>query len=123
MHWKQSSARSRFRRACANTCHRAPKDEHFELRIGIHVGDVVHRGDDVFGDAVNIASRIEPLAEPGGICISQQVYDQVHNKLSFAFERIPSQPLKNVSTRIDIYRVMLSAPVIPNQKSDVKKVL
>ena len=98
----------------------ASKDEHFELRIGIHVGDVVHRGDDVFGDAVNIASRIEPLAEPGGICITQQVYDQVHNKLPFAFEKIPSQPLKNVSTRIDIYRVMSSAPVIPDQNSDVE---
>ncbi len=80
--------------------------EGFELRIGVHIGDVVHRDSDVFGDAVNIASRLEPLAAPGGVCISQQVYDQIQNKVPFKLERLPFHQLKNVSSRIDAYSVI-----------------
>jgi adenylate cyclase len=83
----------------------APGDQSFKLRIGIHVGDVVHKDNDVFGDAVNIAARLEPLADPGGVCISQQVYDQIQNKVKFRLERLPARQLKNVNSRIDIYRV------------------
>jgi TolB-like protein/Tfp pilus assembly protein PilF len=80
--------------------------ERFMLRVGIHVGDVVHKDNDVFGDAVNIASRLEPLAEPGGVCISQQAYDQVHNKVEFRMEKLPFHELKNVSSRIEAYKVV-----------------
>jgi adenylate cyclase len=80
--------------------------ESFKLRVGIHIGDVVHKDNDVFGDAVNIASRLEPLAEPGGVCISQQVYDQVHNKVEFRLEKLPFHQLKNVSSRIEAYKVI-----------------
>jgi adenylate cyclase len=77
------------------------------LRIGIHLGDVEARGKDIVGDAVNVASRVEPLAEPGGICITEPVYGLVRNKLPNRFERLTPQALKNVRFPLDIYRVLL----------------
>ena len=79
--------------------------ERLELRIGVHLGDVVHRAGDVFGDAVNIAARIQPLAEPGGVVISQQVYDQVRNKLPQPFESIGTPRLKHIETPVGVYRL------------------
>ena len=91
--------------------------ERILVRIGIHVGDVIHRGGDVFGDAVNIASRIVRFAEQGGICISGQVYAQVVNKLEYPLIKISAQSLKNVEQRIDLYRVVLEPGVDAPHKS------
>jgi adenylate cyclase len=77
-----------------------------QIRIGIHVGDVVESNGDVLGDAVNIASRIEPLATPGGICLSQQVYDQVQNKISTTFEKLPPVALKNIQVQTSLFRIV-----------------
>ncbi len=77
------------------------------LRVGIHVGDVEESEGDVFGDAVNVASRIVAIAEPGGICVSGAVHDHVRNKMSQRLERLPPTALKGVQTPIDIYRVVL----------------
>jgi len=81
----------------------------FQIRIGVHLGDVVVSGDDIHGDGVNVASRIEPLAPPGGICISQDVYNLVHNKVELQFVSIGPQQLKNIARQIEIYRVLVAA--------------
>jgi len=82
----------------------APPGQQIRIRIGLHVGDVVETKDDLLGDAVNIASRIEPLAQPGGICLTQQAYDQIQNKVQTPVTRLPPTPLKNISVPTAVYR-------------------
>jgi len=77
------------------------------IRVGIHLGDVQRRGTDILGDAVNIASRIEPLAEPGGVCLSEHVVSQVHNKLPYKLERLGLKNLKGVREPVAVYRVLM----------------
>jgi TolB-like protein len=81
--------------------------ETISLRIGIHVGDVVEKGNDILGDAVNVASRIEPLAEHGGVCVSGQVYDQVRNKSDLPFVSLGEKSLKNVTIPVAVYKVAM----------------
>ena len=77
------------------------------LRIGVHVGDVIESGNDILGDAVNIASRIQPLAEPGGVCISGSVHEQVRNKLPHSLDKIATPHLKNVREPVDVYKILM----------------
>ncbi len=78
-------------------------DPDMNLRIGIHVGDVVVEGDEVYGDGVNVASRLEPLAEPGGVCISGRVYDDIRNQEDIETEYLGEKTLKNVDRPVKIY--------------------
>ena len=78
-----------------------------QLRIGLHAGDVIYRENDVFGDGVNIASRIEPLAEAGGICISEDVARQIQNKIACPLAKLGAGELKNIELPVEIYRIVL----------------
>jgi adenylate cyclase len=95
-----------------------PGERRIMLRVGIHLGDVTHRGDDVFGDAVNIASRIEPLAEPEGVCISEQVFDQVRNKLNAPLVKLEATELKGVAFPIDVFKVVLPWMAVPHPSAE-----
>lgn len=81
-----------------------------EFRVGINVGDVVVDGDDIHGDGVNVAARLEALAEPGGICVSGSVHDQVRDRLDFSFDDIGERHLKNITRPVRVYRVQPQRP-------------
>src|SRR4029077_16436390 len=80
-------------------------DSRIELRIGINLGDVIGEADDLYGDGVNIAARIEALADAGGILVSNTVHDQVRDRLPFVFEDLGEQQVKNITRPVRVYRV------------------
>ncbi len=82
-----------------------PDERRLHLRIGLHLGDITKSRGDIYGDAVNVASRIESLAEDGGVCLTRQVYDQVQNKFELPLKSIGSKPLKNVREPVEIYKM------------------
>ncbi len=84
-----------------------PEDQRLHLRVGVHVGDVVEAAGDISGDAVNIASRIEPLAEDGGVCLTSNVYDQVSNKFELSLASLGLKTLKNVKAPVRIYKMVM----------------
>jgi class 3 adenylate cyclase len=83
------------------------------FRIGVNLGDILIEGDDILGDGVNVAARLEGIAEPGGICISSSAYDQVRGKVAVEFADLGEQNLKNIARPVRVYTVILngSAPV------------
>jgi hypothetical protein len=87
--------------------------DRIETRIGVHLGDVIVQDEHVYGDGVNIAARLEALADPGGICISEAVYQQVHTKLDLAFEDLGVQVLKNIDSPLRIYQIVPHASSQP----------
>jgi TolB-like protein/Tfp pilus assembly protein PilF len=101
------------------------EDRRLHLRIGIHLGDVVESEGDISGDAVNVASRIGPFAENGGISLSRQIYDQVQNKFELALTSLGTKTLKNVNTPIELYKVALpwhEERISPPAKLDKKRI-
>ncbi len=87
-----------------------PEDRQICLRIGINIGDVMIEGEDLFGDGVNVAARLEGLAQPGGVCISASTFEQVKNKLSIGFEDMGPQQVKNIPHPVGAFQIM-SGPV------------
>ncbi len=114
-----------IQRTLAKRNHDFSGEERIELKIGIHIGDVVHREGDVYGDGVNIASRIEPLAGPGGICVSTDVERQLRSVLDVRFEKLGPAGLKNIQAPMELFRVVLpwekQRPSIPEPKQSSRK--
>jgi TolB-like protein len=100
-----------------------PQENRIEFRMGINVGDIIIDGTDMWGDGVNVAARLEALSEPGGICVSGRVQEDVHGRLDIAFEDIGERQLKNIARPVRVYRVRLNgtanepAPALPNKPS------
>jgi adenylate cyclase len=84
-----------------------PLDRRIEFRMGINLGDIIRDGRDIYGDGVNVAARLEALAEPGGICVSRVVRDQVRDKLDFSFEDMGEQQVKNIARPIRVHRIIV----------------
>ncbi len=88
-------------------------DKRMEFRIGINLGDVMVQGEQIYGDGVNIAARLEALADPGGICISGTVYDQIKNKLVLEYEYQGEQTVKNIAEPVRVYRIVMESETAP----------
>src|SRR5215472_7051861 len=89
-----------------------PPEKRIEFRIGINLGDVIVETHDIFGDGVNVAARLEGLAEPGGVLVSNTVHDQVRDRLPFTFENLGEQQVKNITRPLRVYRVKKEAATI-----------
>ncbi len=90
------------------------------LRIGVHLGDVIVEGHDIHGDGVNIAARLESIAEPGGICVSRQVYDQVQKKLTLGYRNLGPRILKNIPDPIEVFAIEGDGPAAGNDRQEVR---
>lgn len=87
-----------------------PEDRQIVFRIGINLGEVIVDGEDLFGDGVNVAARLESLSDPGGICVSASVHQQVEGRIDCAFEDMGEQEVKNIANPVRVYRVLLDTP-------------
>ena len=100
-----------------------PDDRRIELRVGVHVGDVIVDGEDRHGDAVNVAARLQELANKGGVCVSRPVFDHVRHKVALAFQLRGEERLKNIAEPTVVYSVRLDrtaskpAPPLPDKPS------
>jgi TolB-like protein/class 3 adenylate cyclase/rhodanese-related sulfurtransferase len=90
---------------------KVPEDRRIAYRMGINIGDIIVEGDDIYGDGVNVAARLEALAEPGGICVSRTVFNHVKGKVDLDFEDLGEQQVKNIPEPVRVFKVLLDAPV------------
>src|SRR5262249_8973545 len=98
-----------------------PAVQRVEFRIGINLGEVVVEGEEIYGEGVNIAVRLEGLAEAGGICLSEVVYQQLKNKLALTYEDLGPQALKNIAEPVRVYRVTEPGSAPPRARTTDKK--
>src|SRR5207244_2874553 len=91
---------------------KTPDDRRIDFRIGVHQGDIITDSGDIFGDGVNVAARLEGIADPGGICISARVQEDVRGKLDLALDDIGEQQLKNIARPVRVYRILLENKAI-----------
>jgi len=96
-------------RAMAERNAKVPEDRRIIYRIGINIGDIIVEGDDIYGDGVNVAARLETLADPGGICVASNVFDQVKAKIEVGFEDLGAQDVKNIPEPVRVFKVLLDA--------------
>src|SRR5436190_11662773 len=89
-----------------------PTDRRIEFRIGVNLGDIIKDRGDIFGDGVNVAARLEALAEPGGICVSRVVRDQVRDKLDFTFDDRGDQQVKNITRPVRVFDVRIAGETV-----------
>ena len=101
-----------FQHGMAERNGETPEDRRLEFRIGVNLGDVIVQDGDVFGDGVNVAARLEGLAEPGGVVVSGMVHEAVRGKLDFGFDDLGAQAVKNIAEPVRVYRLLLPKPGI-----------
>jgi len=100
---------------------KAPENRRMEFRIGINLGDVIVEGDRIYGDGINLAARLEGLADPGGICISRTAFDQIEDKLPFGYQYIGEKTVKNIPKPLPAYKVLLEPEKTAPKKHKAKK--
>jgi adenylate cyclase len=98
-----------------------PENRRVQFRIGINLGDVIEEGDSIYGDGVNIAARLEGLAEPGGICISESAYQQIENKLPLRYDYLGEHEVKNIAKPVRVYRARIEPEAAPSKLGKEKK--
>src|SRR6516225_9997350 len=99
-----------------------PRERRMLFRIGINLGDILIEGDDILGDGVNIAARLEGIAEPGGICISGAAHDQVHGKVPFSFIDLGDRTLKNITRAVRAYRIAAREMIAPEKARELPNI-
>ena len=108
-----------IQRAMRNRNADVPDDRRIEFRIGINLGDIIIDGDDIYGDGVNLAARLEELAEPGEVCISGTAYDHLKKKVDVEYEYLGERQVKNISEPVRIYRMRRSATAMPSATAGI----
>src|SRR4030043_2375032 len=96
-----------------------PENRKMEFRIGVNLGDVIEDGEQILGDGVNIAARLESLSEAGGICISGTAFDQVENKLELGYEYLGKQTVKNIAKPVRVYRILMETEALAQRSLEV----